>query len=278
MLSLGIEGRNYELEYDSEDPFVTPGLVVAYCSQLAEDFMPVLLDLEGYGSKPFPPEMVAYRLIIDSTRQRLCALYEIYWRRQDCTWRQLNKDHDHDYEQIQVHFDMKTGKKERIVVSSVGSIEHAGHGVEVYSDIHGAKARDVKYATSPEDHFPWGGPRGQKSATEMREIPIGRLAFENGRPVVVIVNCYHAFTGLKRRLSPGEGIALTPRLERLDQELLERWYYRYVKNRFGHDISQPFIEPYIMYYPPPEDWKSRVAYSLLWLYTFFRRILSRQSS
>lgn len=237
--------------------------------------MPVLLDFRGYGSKPFPPEIVAYRLIIDPVVGSLVILYEVYWRRQDCTWKELNKDHDHDYEQIQAHFDMNAGKMKRIIVSSVGSIEHAGHGVEVYSHIRRAEVVDVEYTTSTKEHFPWGGSRGEKNATEMREMPIGKLVFENGRPVVLVVNCYHAFTGLKRRLLPGERMELTPRLERLDRRLLERWYYRNVKNRFGHDISQPFNKPYIMYYPPPEDWKSRVVYNLLWLYTSLGRAFSR---
>jgi len=76
-----IERKKYKLEYDPQDPFVTPSLAVAYCSQLARDFMPVLLDPHGHGSKPFPPEFVAYRLVIDSKRQRLCILYELYWRK-----------------------------------------------------------------------------------------------------------------------------------------------------------------------------------------------------
>ena len=63
-------------------------------------------------------------------------------------------------------------------------------------------------------------------------------------------------------------------LEKLNTGLLERWYYRNVKNRFGHDLSKPFEEPYVMYYPPPEDWRSRLVYSLLWLFSSLRRILT----
>ncbi len=270
-----IEGKKYELEYDPQDPFVAPHLAVAYCSKLAEDFMPVLLDPRGHGSKPHPPELMAYRLIVDSKRQKLCILYEVYWRRQDCTWKELNKDHDHDYEQIQVHFNMKIGEKEMVVVSSVGPIEYAGHGIEIYSHIRKAKVRDVEYTTSPKDQFPWGEDHGQKNATQIREIPIGRLAFEKGRPVVLILNCYHAFAGQKSKSWVKERNELNPRLERLDRGLLEKWYYRYVKNRFGHDISKPFDEPYVMYYPPPEDFKSRLVYGLLWLFSCLKRTLSQ---
>jgi len=271
-----IECKKYELEYDPLDPFVAPGLAVAYCSQLAEDFMPVLLDPKGYGSKPFPPELTAYRSVVDLKGQKLCVLYEVYWRRQECTWKELNKDHDHDYEQIQIHFDMKTGEKEKIVVSSVGPIEYAGHGVEVYSHTSKAEVRDAEYTTSPRGLFPWGGDNGRKNATQVREIPIERLVFENGRSAVLVLNCYHSFAGLKRKLPLDERNELHPNLVRLNHNLLERWYYRHVKNRFGHDVSNPFNEPYVMYYPPPEDFKSRLAYGFLWLLACIKRSLSRQ--
>lgn len=268
---LEIEGKKYKLEYDPQDPFISPDLAVAYCSQLAEDFMPVLFDPRGHGSKPYPPELIAYRLVVDLKGQRLCALYEVYWRRQDCTWKELNKDHDHDYEQIQVHFNMKTGKKEKVVVSSVGLVEHAGHGIEVYSHIPRVEVRNVEYTTSPKGPFPWGGDHGQKNATQIREMPIGRLVLENGRPDVLVLNCYHVFAGLKSWVSLKERNELKPRLVRLDRGLLEKWYYRHVKNRFGHDISKPFEEPYVLYYPPPEDWILRLVYGLLWLFASLKR-------
>ena len=274
-MRLEIEGKKYELEYDPKDPFVASDLAVAYCSQLAEDFMPIILDPWKHGTRPHPPEFVAYRLVVDSKRQKLCALYEVYWRRQDCTWKELNKDHDHDYEQIQVHFNIKTGEKEKVVVSSVGPVEYAGHGVEVYSHIPKAEVREVEYTTSPKGSFPWGGDQGQKNATQIREIPIEWLVFENGRPVVLVLNCYHVFTGFKMKPQLEERNKLNPRLTRLDRGLLEKWYYRHAKNRFGHDISMPFEEPHIMYYPPPEDWKSRLVYGLLWLFASFKKILAR---
>lgn len=266
-----IEGKQYDIEYVSQDPFVAPELAVAYCDQLASDLMPVILDPKGHGSKPYPPDFVAYRLVVDHDNQRLCIMYEVYWGRQDCSWKELNKDHDHDYEQIQVHFDLRTGSKEKIIVSSVGPIEHAGHGIEIFSDISKAQFRDVKYITSPKGQFPWGGDHGQSCAAEIREMPFSRMVLEKGRPVVEVLNCYHAFAGLKRRID--EGNVLNPRLERLDRELLERWYYHHARNRFGHDISKPFDEPYVMYYPPPEDMLTKLVYQILWLYTFVKASL-----
>ncbi len=58
-----IEGVKYELEYDSLEPYVKPDLKVAFCDQLAADFAPVLFDPKGYGSKPFTPDVLAYRLL-----------------------------------------------------------------------------------------------------------------------------------------------------------------------------------------------------------------------
>ncbi len=69
-----------------------------------------------------------------------------------------------------------------------------------------------------------------------------------------------------------ERIELEPKLERLNQKLIEIWYYRNVKNRFGHDGSKPFDEPYIMYYPPPEDLLSRFVYGVLWLFSASARL------
>ena len=272
---LEIEGKKYELEFDAQDPYVAPNLKTAFCHQLAEDFMPIFYDPKGYGSKPFPPDFVAYRLVVDLDGQRLCVLYEVYWRRQDCSWRELNKDHDHDYEQIQVHFRLVTGEKERVVVSSVGPVENAGHGIEVYSHILETTVKTVEYTTSPKRVFPWGGDLGQKNTTQIREIPIERLFFETGRPVVLVLNCYHAFSGLKRQLQPEERKELKLTLERLDRKLLDRWYYRHAKNKFGHDVSKPFEEPYVLYFPPPEDLLSRFAYGFLWLIYSLKRIFGR---
>ena len=268
-----IESKEYNLEYDPQGRFVAPPFSVAYCTKLAEDFMPVLLDPWEHGSRPCPPEFVAYRLTIDPERQKLCILYEVYWRRQDCTWKELNKDHDHDYEQIQIHFNLKTGNKEKIVISSVGPMEYAGHGIEIYSNISKAEVRDDEYITSLKEHFPWGGDLGQKSVTQIREIPMEKLTIDNVKPVILIVNCYHAFVGLKKNHRIKKRNELNLRLERLSNRLLEKWYYRHFENRFGHDISKPINEPHIMYYPPPEDFKSRFVYSLIWLFYTIKRLL-----
>ena len=272
-MTVEVENKKYELEFNAQDSYVIPDLAVAYCSQLAEDFMPVIFDPREHGSKPYPPNLIGYRLILDTQGQKLCALYEVYWRRQDCTWKELNKDHDHDYEQIQVHFNLETGEKEKIVVSSVGPVENAGHGIEVYSHVPKAAVRAVEYTTSSKKTFPWGGKHGRKNTTQIREIPIEELFLEKGKPAVTVLNCYHAFSGLKRYLSPDERKELMPKLERLDRRLLERWYYHHAEIRFGHDISKPFEEPHVMYYPPPEDWLSRLAYNLLWLAFSLKRVV-----
>jgi hypothetical protein len=268
-----INDNEYKLEINERDKYVAQNLSVAFCDELATDFMPILYDPRGHGSAPYPPEMIAYRLVIDPLRQKLCALYEVYWKRQDCTWKELNKDHDHDYEQIQVHFDLPKGEIEKVVVSSTGPIENGGHGVEVYSDVLASTVRSIVYTTASDVAFPWGGKTGQINATQVRGISIGHLLFENHRSPVVVLNCYHAFAGLKRSLSTEEKIVLDSPLERLDGKLLDKWYYLHTSNRFGHDVSNPFKEPHILYYPPPEDWFSKLSYGFLWIFSFLKRAI-----
>ena len=266
-----VGGKDYPLEYDPKDRFVDNGFLVAYSDELASRFMPIIYDPRGYGSSPYPPEIIAYRLVVDLKDQKLCVVYEVYWKRQDCTWNKLNKDHDHDYEEIQIHFDLATGGMDKVVVSSTGPIENGGHGVEVFSNVSEAKFKTVLYTTSSDKAYPWGGKYGQSNATQVRYIPIKQLMFENQRIPVVVLNCYHAFAGLKRSLLPDEKKLLNPKLQRLDHKLIEQWYYLYAANRFGHDLSKPFDEPHIMYFPPPEDWISRIAYSFLWFFSSIKR-------
>ncbi len=270
-MSLEIEGKEYELEYDPQDPFVYTDNSVAYCDQLARDFMPIIIDHKEYGSKPYPPEFIAYRLLVDSKKEKLCILYEVYWKRQECIWRGIVKNHDHDYEQIQVHFDTDSGKLDKVVVSSWGPLECAGHGVEVYSNISKPDSKAIDYTTSSKRSFPWGGDNGQKNLTQITRIPIEKLTFDNKRPTILVIACYHIFVGLKKNHLLSERNELDVGLKRLDQKLLENWYYRHIKNRFGHDISRVFFEPYIMYYPPPEDLLSRAVYGLLWFSAFIKR-------
>lgn len=258
--------RDYSVEYDLRDNFVQSKLYVAFNDELAGELTPLIFDHpKGYGSKPFPPDIIAYRLILDPVNFQTIALFEVYWKRQDCSWRELNKDHDHDYEQIQVHFNFNTGKVNKVVISSIGPIECGGHGVEVYIKDSGFRTYGINYRTSPRTFFPWGGKEGKPNRTLIREIPLNRLIFEGMKPKVLVLNCYHVFTGMKRKSLAKGRSQLFPQLIRLDAEILNRWYYRNAKNRFGHDISNPFKKPYVLYYPPPESILSRLVYGLLWI-------------
>ena len=272
-MELQLGGQTYSLVEDPGDRYVVTGGTVAFCDRLAEDFKPIVIDAHGYGSKPQPPEFMAYRAVAGPGRRMLCLLYELYWRRQDCDWKGLNKDHAHDYEQIQVHFDMEENRLDKVVVSSVGPPECAGHGVEVYAHVDEKTWRMVDYVTSPKEAFPWGGSGGRNWFTQVREMPLGLLLFSENRPVVQVVSCYHVFSGVKIDRPREEGPELEIELRRLDTELLERWYLQHFKNRFGHDVSKPHEEPHQMYYPPPEDWISRIAYALLWAARTIRRRL-----
>jgi hypothetical protein len=273
MILVFIEGIDYELEFDPKDKFVKKDLQVAYQDDLARRFMPTIYDPRGFGSSPHPPEIIAYRLLLDSTLQKICIIYEVYWKRQECTWKELNKDHDHDYEQIQLQFNLISQTIDKIIISSVGPIENAGHGVEVFHTVSSVRVRTIPYITSSNRFFPWGGISGRGNSTQVREIPIEHLLFEDGKIPVVLLNCYHAFSGLKHTLSAEEKIVLAPKLVRLDGKLLEKWYYLNIANRFGHDLSNPFKEPYMLYFPPPGDWISQLAYEFLWFFSSIKRLL-----
>lgn len=274
-MQVTIEEKQYQLQVDQSDSFVINPYEVAFCDELAETYMPLILDTHGHGSCPSPPEFMAYRIIVDTTEQRLCILYEVYWKRQECTWWGIRKDHDHDYEAIHLHFNLETGVLEKIAVSAAGPIEYALHGVELYSPVTQVDPRSSKGMTSPKDAFPWGQ---YEIETQIIEQPINNLAFQNQRPIILIVNCYHVYTGFKTwRISESQEEmthALEITLKRLDQSLLEQWYYRHVNNRFGHDLSNPFTEPYLKYYPPPEDLKSRIVYGFLWFYRTLKRFIT----
>jgi hypothetical protein len=71
---LQIEGKEYQLEVQTKDSYVAANLSVAFCHELAEDFRPLLFDPRDYGSKPFPPELLAYRLVIDQRRPKINSM------------------------------------------------------------------------------------------------------------------------------------------------------------------------------------------------------------
>ena len=101
----------------------------------------------------------------------------------------------------------------------------------------------------------------------------GRLVFSSTRPVVKVIACYHVFAGLKLGRPWREDGALEIPLRRLDSALMDRWYLRNANNRFGHDLTKPQEEPHMMYYPPPENWVSRLVYGILWAAYELRRKL-----
>jgi hypothetical protein len=262
LVSIVVEGRQYTLSLDTSDPFVSPQYVVAFCDDLASRYRPIILDPQGYGRFPVPPDFMAYRIVFDEERHRLCIIYEIYWRRQDCTWHKFNKDHNHDYEQIQIHFNLSTGKLNRVVVASDGPPLYGGHGVEIYS-------------------YPWG-----RHPYEIWVInqPLDNLLFRKRRPVVRITTCFHVFTGIVRDRLPEDfpvsalDVLFPHELEiplrRLTQRILWKWYYQHFENRFGHDLSHPFNPPHILYIPSPTSIKPRLLYTFLGILTAVRRVIT----
>jgi len=245
-----LNDKNYFLEYDKSNPFAVKKVNVAFCDELADDFMPILFDNEeNDATKPFPPDGAFYRILINS-EDKLCIEYEIYWKEQICK----GKDHKHDYEQIQIHFDFEKHILEKIVISSEGFL--AFHGIHLY-DIAGKEFPYGRiYETSSFPFFPWGK---HWTHTELQKLSLEKLKFINSNPAVLITTCYHAFRGIsiqeyKRNKSILNPRKLSLKLERLDKKTLDSWYHKYKENRFGHDLANPFQLPHLMYYSPPDKW------------------------
>ncbi len=276
-----VEGQEYVLEFDKRDPFVSPVHNVAFCDLLAIRYKPVILDPAGYGQHPTPPEFMAYRMVHDNDNKRLCILYEVYWTRQDCWWRELNKDHVHDYEQIQIHFGLKQGNLERVVLASAGPSTYGGHGVEIYRNTQKVRSGTIRSKTSGFEAFPWGSHNYEIWALEQ---PLTNLLFWNKKPVVRITNCFHVFTGIKpsrvqvhQSKSKHDAIfrnELQIPLCRLERRLLWKWYYQHRENKFAHDLSDPFKPPHILYRPSPSDFRFLFLYTFLGIIAAFIRVLT----
>ncbi|MFW9935727.1 MAG: hypothetical protein ACFFDU_09555 [Candidatus Thorarchaeota archaeon] len=277
-----VDGHSYVLEFDRRDPFVAPIYAVAFCDELANHYKPVILDPQRFGRIPVSPEFMAYRLVYDSNKQRLCIIYEIYWQHQDCQWRQFNKDHLHDYEQIQIHFNLRKGILSRVIVASAGPTRYGGHGIEVYRHVKQVRSGRVRRKTSSFESFPWGR---HNYEIWVLDQPIFNLVFIKKRPVVRIINCFHVFTGIKwnqwhsHRHSPS---AINPLqhelvipLRRLDRRLLWQWYYQHRTNQFAHDLSDPFTRPHILYYPSPKEFFLRFFFALVESLTMIIRLFSQ---
>lgn len=280
-LQVSIEKYGYILEFDKRDPFVSPAYDVAFCDALAKRYQPIILDPKGYGQTPVPPEFMAYRMVHDNDHQRLCLIYEIYWAQQDCQWRQFNKDHDHDYEQIQLHFNLQKGTISRVAVASAGPPQYGGHGIEVYHHTVNVISRAVRRKTGSFNSFPWG--RHNYEIWVLYQ-PIHNLVFQNKRVVVRVSNCFHVFTGIKwnqwqtHRKTKDWDNALRHELDipliRLDRRILWKWYYQHRSNQFGHDLSDPFTPPYILYYPSPKQFLLRFSFTMVGFITSMLRTLT----
>lgn len=276
-MKLDFQGKQYELVYDSLDPYVVPGYRVCYCDSLARVFQPILYYPYKAGDSTIAPEYMAYRFVHDPQKNKLCIIYEVYWPKQDCNWRNMNKDHEFDYEPIQVHLDTTKKTVEKVVISTIGPPTALFHGVEVYIDIKKAFYEPKKFRTSSSSRFPWGGLLGKTRNTYVRNLPLDTLDFEKKRPVVSIINCFHAFIGSRGKRDLTGSPVFDLHLKRLNKELLEVWYNKNEANRYGRDISKPLQYPHMMYSPPPELKFSNFCYDVLirifLLRQFFTKLL-----
>ncbi|HEY4699849.1 MAG TPA: hypothetical protein VIH27_05720, partial [Nitrososphaerales archaeon] len=140
-----------------------------------------------------------------------------------------------------------------------GGIVGLGH--EHKTEIHDSRLtiRDTEetmepFTTSKKPYFPWGGSKGINNVAKIKRYPLRTTVyFDNRKPMFMIAQCNHPFTGKIDQTREVEGMNLNPPLKRLTDKVLQEWYYEHGKSddeeQFGHDISNPFICPYIKYIP-----------------------------
>ena len=248
-----LEGKTYSLE-NAENSFVSSLHEVTFCDELGENYKPALFDNENKDAiTPSPPTGVYYRIILGKVE--ICIEYEIYWTEQICN----GKNHEHDYEQIQVFFSKNSGTLTKVVISSAGFPPFTYHGVHVYSEDE-QDIRGVYYSFGQPPVYPWGK-KDIRNFTEVATIPLKKLHFVNNNPAILNTTCYHSFEGIVSSLYQEQVLSrrrVNLTLQRLDKKTLKRWYFDHKTNQFGHDISDPFDVPHLKYYPPPNKIGSRI--------------------
>lgn len=253
LLQLG-EVKEFELE-SYESKYLIPKWKSYFNDEMAAEYQPILFNFKGIGSKP-EPEGIYYRIISDTKYKNYCLQFYVYWEHQDCVG---IKNHRYDYEPIFIFLRIPRTQPTLVVNGGDGDAS-SGNLTFHRAEIHSAKLkrrdksdRHCSYKTSSEPYFPCGGENGKDAEGWYKRYPLATtIYFEINRPLMGIKNCWHAFSGSCNEI---EGCRrLTTPLNKLEDSLLEEWYYEHYKSKneepFGHDVSNPFEFPYIKYFNP----------------------------
>ncbi len=238
-----INGKKYSLDFQS-NKFVSPHNNAAFCDELAQDFVPCILENKADSGSQFQPTDEVYYIIQTSPKGRLCLLYEYLWPQIDADLRFGY------YKQIQVHFDLKKNILEKVVMSSGGSLKEQHHDVLVFLPISSSKKHE-KEDFELSAAFPYK--EELLPQITIIERPIFELKFDNVSPVVTTPSYAASFfplaTGSNNNMSDYEKRTSFD-LQRLDEKTLHRLYFENKSQVLGHDISDPFVEPHIMFVIP----------------------------
>lgn len=239
----------------TESIFKVPSLDLFFLDEVAKLYQPVIYGGQHTHSSP---EGIYYRILYNNTFREYCIQYYVYWLEQNCGGDLPFGDHRYDYEPIFVY--LKPPRQYPVGVVNGGYSKVWGLSCRLHRNeirrreytIRDSTESQLVYKTSPEPYYPFGGSEGRATKSCVKRYPLaGAIYFDELRPLVGIVSCFNAFSGAEKDLY---GPIFSVPLKRLTDDILVEWYYKhhYKDNEepFGHDVSNPFDNPYIKYLNP----------------------------
>jgi hypothetical protein len=238
-----------------ESRFKIPSIESHFCDNMAEMYKPIIYG--GDYSEP-EPEGIYYRILYNPELKSFCLQYYLYWIEQNCLGLLPIADHKYDYEPILIYV-------EPPLEFPIG-IVNAGYskGLGMSCRFHKTEIRmkefenrdfseyELRYKTSAEPFYPFGGSQGVSGSTCVKKYPIGGAIYMNElHPILAITSCSHVFSGAEKDL---RGDIIHMPMKRLDDQVLHEWYFEHYNDEeeepFGHDVSNAFDFPYIKYCDP----------------------------
>lgn len=195
------------------------------------------------------PEGLYYR-IVGNNLGDYCIQFFYYWKVQNCTLPIMS--HVYDYEAIFVYLKESDAKPNKIVNGGLGGPECEFHKNEIR--IRQGKSEEIEHhitgQLSEAPYYPFADKDSREITICVKNYSLygEDLQFENMHPKFAIAECSHVYSGASELL---QGKPFDPPLRELDDEILDEWYFEHFKAQnempFGHDVADPFTEPYIKY-------------------------------
>ncbi len=242
---MGFNFKKLKLRKEESD-FVLPKYDVYFSSRLAKFYSPTVYSFVGNSKDP---EGLYYRIIARKKLQEVCIQYFFYWEYQDCG----PTSHKYDYEPIFVYLKQNLIRPDMVVNGGLGGPSCLFHKNEVRprKGRRSVSTRRFSSTLSPRPYYPFGRNGKLKIHGCYKNYPLKGnkdLKFQGQHSKFGIISCSNVFSGAKETL---KGKLLKPPLKELDDNILNKWYFKHNKRRndmpFGHDIANPFNFPYIKY-------------------------------